>query len=195
MFPEFIQPLFTILSQHPYLFIFIGLLVAGELVLLPSIYLAATGRLELGYVFSAAVVAMAISDLFWYFLGRAVPRPRLERFTRGRIGAAMERMEQLFLRRGPQILIGSKFVYGTRTAVQILSGVHKMRLGTYFIANGIGVALLVSALCAVGYSVRGSVRRLGDFVDQMEIAFLIFVVVAVLVHMLVAWILRQRWSR
>lgn len=195
MFPEFLQPLLTLLSDHPYAFIFVGLLFAGELVLLPAIYLAITGRLQLEYVFAVAVPAMALSDLVWYYLGRSVPRARIERFAGGRIGRGMARVERIFLRRGPQILVGSKFIYGTRTAAQVLAGVHQMRLRTYLVANSLGVLLLVGALCAVGYSVRGTVGRLGETVENMEIAFLVFVIVAVLGHLLVARILRRRWSR
>ncbi len=195
MFPEFLQPLLNLLSDHPYAFIFVGLLFAGELVLLPAIYLAVTGRLQLEYVFAIAVPAMALSDLVWYYLGRSVPRARLERFAGGRVGRGMARVERMYLKRGPQILIGSKFVYGTRTAAQVLAGVHKMRLRNYIIANSIGVLLLVGALCAVGYSVRGAVGRMGEVMQNIEIAFLIFVVVAVLGHLLIARILRQRWSR
>lgn len=195
MFPESLQPLLTLLSEHPYAFIFVGLLVAGELVLLPAIYLAVTGRLELEYVFATAVPAMALSDLAWHFLGRIMPRARLERFAGGRIGRGMARVELIFLRRGPQILIASKFVYGTRTAVQVLSGVRKMPLRTYLVANSLGVMLLIGALCAIAYSVRGTVDRLGEVVQSMEITFLVFVAVAVLGHLLVARILRRRWSR
>ena len=57
MFPEFLQPLLGVLSDHPYAFIFVALLFAGELVLLPSIYLAVTGRLQIESVFAVAVVA------------------------------------------------------------------------------------------------------------------------------------------
>ena len=195
MFPEFLQPLLSVLSDHPYAFIFVGLLFAGELVLLPSIYLAVTGRLQLEYVFAVAVVAMALSDLAWYYLGRSVPRARLERFGGGGIGRAMAGLERLYLRRGAQILIGSKFVYGTRTAAQILSGVHRMRLRTYLLANSLGVALLVGALCLLGYSVRGTVVRMGDLVDRLEVAFFVFVLAAIAVHLLVARILRSQSSR
>ncbi|MEX1273736.1 MAG: DedA family protein [Gammaproteobacteria bacterium] len=195
MFPDFLQPLLTLLSDHPYAFIFVGLLFAGELVLLPAIYLAVTGRLQLEYVFAVAVTAMALSDLVWYYLGRSVPRARLEQFAGGRIGRGMARVERLFLRRGPQILVGSKFIYGTRTAAQVLSGVHKMPLRTYVVANSIGVMLLVGALCGIGYSVRGAVGRMGEVMQHVEIAFLIFVLAAVLGHLVIARILRQRWSQ
>lgn len=194
MYPESLQPLLTLLSEHPYAFIFVGLLFAGELVLLPAIYLAITGRLQLEYVIAVAVSAMALSDLVWHCLGRSVSRARLERFAGGRFGRGMARVERMFLRRGPQILVGSKFAYGMRTAAQVLSGVHKMPLRTYLVANSLAVLLLVGALCAVAYSVRGTVGRLGEVVENMEITFLVFVVVAVLGHLLAARVVRRRWS-
>lgn len=195
MLLEFIQPLLDAVADQPYLFIFIGLLFAGELVLLPSIYLAVTGRLELEWVFVVAVAAMGISDLVWYFLGRSVSRARLERLGSGRVGRAMDRLDRLYARRGPQILVGSKFVYGTRTAAQILAGANRLTITTYLAANTVGVALLVGALCAIGWSVRGTIGRLTDFVGQMELAFAIFVVLAVTTHLVVAKVLRERWSR
>ena len=195
IFPEFLQPLLTHLADHPYAFIFVGLLFAGELVLLPAIYLAITGWLQLEYVFAVAVPAMALSDLVWHYLGRSLPRARLERLAGGRIGRGMARVERMFLRRGPQILVGSKFIYGTRTAAQVLSGVHNMPLRIYLVANSLGVMLLIGTLCAVGYSVRGTVGRLGEVVENMEITFLAFVVVAVLGQLLVARVVRRRWSR
>lgn len=195
MLPEFLQPLADAISHRPYLFIFIGLLVAGELVLIPAIFLAVTGRLELEWVFLVAVAAMAISDLVWYYLGRALPRQRLERIGHGRIGRAMNRLDRLYERRGAQILIGSKFVYGTRTAAQVLAGTHAMPVSTYFAANSVGVALLTIALFAIGYSVRGTVGRVTDLVEHMEIAFLVFVALAVTIHLVAAKVLRARWSR
>lgn len=195
MLPEFLQPLVEAVSDHPYLFIFFGLLVAGELVLIPAIYLAVTGRLELGGVFLVAVTAMAISDLAWYWLGRALPRERLRRIGGGRIGRTMNRLEALYARRGSQILIGSKFVYGTRTAAQVLAGAHAMPVSAYLAANTAGVVLLVGALCAIGYSVRGTVGRMAELVDHIEIAFLVFVVLAVAIHLVAARVLRAQWSR
>lgn len=195
MLLEFIQPLLDAVRDQPYLFIFIGLLFAGELILLPSIYLAVTGRLELEWVFIVAVAAMGLSDLVWYYLGRSVPRARLGRIGAGRVGRAMERMDRLYERRGAQLLVGSKFVYGTRTAAQVLAGANRMSLSTYLTANTIGVALLVAALCGIGWSVRGTIGRLSEFVGQMEIAFLVFVVLAVTTHLVIAKVLRERWSR
>lgn len=195
MFPEFLHPVWDLLAGQPYAFLFIGLLIAGELVLLPAIYLSVSGRLHPGAVFAIAVLAMAASDLFWYFLGSRLPRERLERLGGGRIGRAVAGMERLFLRRGPQILVGSKFVYGSRTAVQVLSGVHRVGLRTYVLANSAGVLLLVATLFAIGYTVRGTVGRMGELVDRLGIAFLVFIALAVLVNLLVSRMLRTRWSR
>jgi membrane protein DedA with SNARE-associated domain len=191
--PEFLQPLVDAVSNRPYLFIFIGLLVAGEVVLIPAIYFAVTGHLELGWVLLSAIAAMAISDLVWYYLGRALPRERLKRI--GRIDRAMSGLEKLYARRGPQILIGSKFVYGTRTAAQVLAGTNGMPVSTYLAANTVGIALLVVALCAMGYLVHGTVDRMTDLVGRMQVAFLVFVALAVAIHLVAAKVLRAKWSR
>ncbi|HEX6928298.1 MAG TPA: DedA family protein [Gammaproteobacteria bacterium] len=196
MLPEFMQPLADAVSDRPYLFIFIGLLFAGELVLIPAIYLAVTGRLELGWVFLAAVSAMGISDFAWYGLGRVLPRKRLAKIAS--IGRAMNRLERLYDRRGVQILVGSKFVYGTRTAAQVLAGTHAMPVWTYLAANTVGITLLTGVLCVIGYLVRGTIGRLSDFAGQMETAFLVFVVfvtLAVAIHVAVTKVLRERWFR
>ncbi|HEX7047773.1 MAG TPA: DedA family protein [Gammaproteobacteria bacterium] len=191
--PEFLQPLVDAVSHRPYLFIFIGLLIAGELVLLPAIYLAVTGHLELEWVALIAIAAMGISDLVWYYLGRALPRERLSRI--GRIDRAMNRLDVLYARRGPQILIGSKFVYGTRTAAQVLAGTNAMPVSMYLMANTIGIVLLVAVLCALGYAVRGTISRLEDVVGQMQVAFLVFVVLAVAIQLVATKMLRARWFR
>jgi membrane protein DedA with SNARE-associated domain len=195
MLTEYLRPVQDLLAGHPYLLIFVGLLVAGELVLLPAIHLSIAGHLQAGYVFAIAVLAIALSDLFWYGLGRRIPRPRLERIGRGRVGRTIAGIEDAFLQQGAQILVGSKFVYGTRTAVQVLCGMHRMKVQTYVLANLTGVVLLVAALFAIGYVVRGALGRMGEVVGRTEVTLLAFVVVAGLVGLLTSRLLRHRWSR
>lgn len=195
MLLEFIQPVLNLLADHPYAFIFVGLLFAGELILLPAIYLAVSGRLQVEWVFLVGVVATALSDVVWYWVGRHLPPARFERFAGRRTARVMQRLERLYARRGAQLLIGSKFVYGSRTAVQLLAGAHAMPLRIYLVANTVGVTLLVALLIGLAYSVRGTVSRFGDLLGHIEIAFLLFVIGAVVVHLVAARLLGDRWSR
>ena len=136
---DLFQQVLSLLQTYPYLFIFVGMLVAGEVVLLPAIYLAATGRLDLAAVISLAILATVLSDLFWYGLGRKFPASALDRIPGHHSNNAVRGLERLFNRKGVQILFLSKFVYGTRTAAQVLAGVHDMRFRTYVIVNFLAV--------------------------------------------------------
>lgn len=192
---EIFQFILGALYAHPYLFIFAGLIFAGELVLLPSIYLATTGRLELTSVVALAVVATLISDFIWYGMGRSFPASALNRIPQRRAGALVRGLEKLFARKGPHILFMSKFVYGTRIAAQILSGIHHMPLRTYFIANTLGVIAVTGSLVVIAYSVIGSMGHLGELMDTVEIAFVVFVPVVVLGQSLIGSRLRRQWSQ
>ncbi|MCP1675422.1 membrane protein DedA with SNARE-associated domain [Natronocella acetinitrilica] len=192
---EFLQPLISLLQAYPFLFIFVGMLFAGETVLLPAIFLAVTGHLDLAAVISLAILATVLSDLAWYGLGRKFPATALARIPGRHSNNVVRGLERMFSRKGAQILFLSKFVYGTRTITQVLAGVHDMAFRTYIVVNFLGVLALSAALVAIAYSIVGSSRQLGDIFERLEIAFLLFVVIAVATNYLVSRLLRSKWSR
>lgn len=191
--PDFLQPLFSVLYTHPYLFIAIGMIVAGELVLLPAIYLAATGRLDLGAVIALALAATLVADLAWYYAGRKFPASALSRIPGRRSAQVVSGLERLFARKGAHLLVLSKFVYGTRTAIQVLAGVHKMPFRTYLVANSLGVLAVTGTLVVVAYSVIGTARRLDEVMQDVELAFLLFVAVVLLGYYFVGRRMRRQW--
>ncbi|HSH26690.1 MAG TPA: DedA family protein, partial [Wenzhouxiangella sp.] len=67
------QPVLDLVAAYPYLMLFVGLLLVGEAVLLPALYLATTGRLDPFSVIVVAVTATMLSDLAWFLLGRWWP--------------------------------------------------------------------------------------------------------------------------
>lgn len=193
--PDFLQPLIGLLQAYPLLSIFVGMLFAGEVVLLPAIYLAATGRLELAAVISVAILATMISDLVWFGLGRRFPATALKRIPGRHSSRVVDGLERLFSHKGAQVLVLSKFVYGTRTIAQIFAGVHNMPFRTYIFFNLLGVLALSSALVAIAYSVVGSTRQLEEMIDSLEIAFLLFVVIAVSGNYLLSRWMKEKWSQ
>ena len=193
--PEFLQPLLSVLYTHPYLFIFIGMIVAGELVLLPAIYLAATGRLDLGAVIAVALAATLLSDFAWYYAGRKFPVSALARIPGRRSARIVSGLERLFAHKGAHLLVLSKFVYGTRVAIQVLAGVHNMPFRTYIVANSLGVLAVTGSLVVVAYSVIGTARRMDDVMQDMELAFLLFVVVVLAGYYFVGKTMRRQWFR
>ena len=143
--------LVSALSSHPYLFIFLGLLFVGESILFPSLYLAIIGALRLPYVFAVMVAATVIADIFWYALGRGVV-PAAMRWIAGNRGRKQaEAIERVIGGRELHVLFFSKFVYGTRTAVQILIGSRKVSFRPYLFVNIAGVIALGIAYTLIVY--------------------------------------------
>lgn len=195
MLVELLQPIVNALSAHPYLFIFIGMLFVGEVVLLPAIYLAVTGRLELAFVIFVAIAATLLSDAFWYYLGRRFPASALDRIPGRHSGRVVDGLERLFERNGAHVIFLSKFVYGTRTVAQVLAGIHDMPVRTYLIANTLGVAALTLVLSGIAWSVAGTARRFEDAVHNVEIAFVAFVIIAATGYWIAARVARKKWSQ
>lgn len=193
--PEFLQPFVGSLSAHPYLFMFVGMLFVGELVLLPAIYLAVSGRLSLATVIGIAVAATVLSDLVWYYAGRKFPASALQRLPGRGTNKLVNGLDRLFDRRGAHVVFLSKFVYGTRVAAQILAGVHDVPFRTYLVANTLGVTALTLALSGIAWAVAGTARRYGDIVHSAEVAFAVFVLIAAVGFFTAAIVARRQWSR
>lgn len=192
---ELLQSVVGVVSAHPYLFLFFGLLFAGETVLLPASYLAVTGRLALGAVVLIAIASTLLSDLVWYALGRWFPQTALQRLPSPGVSAVVDGLARLFERRGPTVVFLSKFVYGTRLAAQILAGVHDMPLRRYLVANALGVTTITLVLVGIAWSVAGAARLNPDAEHATTIAFIVFVAIAVLGFFIAARFARRAWSQ
>lgn len=189
------QPVLELFADYPYLVLFVGLLLAGEAVLLPALYLATTGRLDPAGVIAVAIVATLISDGLWYLLGRWYPAQALARIRARQSDAKVARLDTLFRRNGPRLLFLSKFVYGTRIAAQVLAGAAKMPYSVYMGVNVLGVATLVLCLAGLAWSVVETAEQLEALVSHIEVVFLLFVLLAVGLFIVVGTIVRKQWFR
>lgn len=190
---EHLYPFLDVLSTHPYIALFVGMLVAGEVVLIPAIFLATTGRIDLPAVVSISMLATLISDALWYGLGRRLPQPVISRLSRRLSDQAIRGIGQTFEAGGGRILFMSKFVYGTRTLVQVLAGVHGMPLRTYLPINMAGVFAVIAVLILISWTVVGTTYRMEQVVQHMELAFLLFVVITVGGFFLFSRVMKKRW--
>lgn len=189
------QPVLEWLAGYPYLVLFVGMLLAGEVVLLPALYLATTGRLDPMLVIAVALLATMLSDLAWFLLGRWSPSGAVERLRRRYTGRLIDRLQDMFSRNGPRLLFVSKFVYGTRIAAQVIAGALDMPLRTWFAVNLAGVLVVTLALSGLAWGVVGSAQRLEELVGYIEVAFLLFLLLALAAYLLIGSTMRKRWFR
>lgn len=181
---EFWEVLIEAVKLHPYLYIFVGMVFGGETVLVPAIYFAILGKLDLSYLVAISLAATLISDSFWYFLGRFLSHERAFSIL-GKRRAWAEKISTFFINRSSLIIIFSKFVYGTRTAVQIISGAHKIPFRKYLFADLGGILLLDAVLATLASLARISSFAVDDFVKQVSLALAIMVILVVGFHMLI----------
>lgn len=189
------QPVLGFFAAYPYLMLFVGLVLVGEAVLLPALYLAGTERLEWLSVLAVAVAATMLSDFVWYLLGRWYPEFARERVRRQQSPRLFLRLEALFVQKGALLLYLSKFVYGTRIAAQVLSGVFEMPPGRWLVVNLAAVVSITLLLAVLAFGVVDSVQRLEDLVAHVELAFLLFVLLAVAAYLIVGVVVRRQWFR
>ena len=186
------QKIVEVVIIHPYLYLFIGLVFGGESVLLPAIYLAILGKLELPLVFSLSIFATIISDSFWYFIGRRVPHNKLLKFV-GELRTWAERLSALFVRNSFFVIILSKFMYGTRTATQILAGVYKVTFHQYILADIIGVLGLNVIFVIFSILARAGSLSIEDFSKQVTVSLVVLGTLAVLFHIVAKKFIMKKW--
>lgn len=193
MIEQYINSLLGTFIAHPYIILFVGLLFAGETFLLPAIYFALDGKLHLSYVVGIAMLATMIADVFWYYVGAHMKNRFAKKIVVGRIQRAIEKLSGAYARQGSKVLFFSKFVYGTRTAAQILSGLQMMPLRKYLTINFLGIFSLLISMVILAYSIDATVGSVGSIVHNVEVAFLIFVILLVSVHFVFGSYFKKIW--
>jgi membrane protein DedA with SNARE-associated domain len=190
-----LHSLLGVLSLHPYVFIFIGLFFFGETVFLPSLYLGFKGTLSVPIVIALMITASLLSDLVWYTIGRWFPKETVVRRLGERSARHMEQLSSFFDAHRLKTLFLSKFVYGTRTIVQVLSGMHRTPFWEYMLVNMLGTGALAGATLALAYLTNSTLQALTHTVHRLEIGFLILVGILACVFFFIRQMTIREWFR
>ncbi len=174
--------------------LFLALILGGETVLLPAIYLATTGTLQLPLLFVVSFSATLVADAILYILGTTIPHEDFS--SHSFLGKHQNRINSLthvFALHPFLILFTSKFVYGTRTAVQILCGMYHVPFAKYLLVNALGISTLniVYILAAKGVYYGISQGRTGTTI--LVFSFVLFVAIAVVLQLLLKKYIWQKW--
>src|SRR5437667_10691209 len=151
-----------LLTDHSYLALFFALLLGGETILLPAVYFALLGKLELLPVMVVAATATILSDFGWYLAGRLLPAKKIGRLPllRRRWPQSFAYASDLFKRHGSKPVFVSKFLYGTRIATQVMAGVTRLGYVRYLIANTASVLVWLGLILLLGLAIGKSAESL-----------------------------------
>ncbi|GAA2716804.1 DedA family protein [Micromonospora olivasterospora] len=119
-----------------------GIPLPGEIVLVSTALLAATGVIEPEWVAGAAAFGAIVGDSFGYAIGRRGGRPLLERlgrrFPRHLGPAHLARAEQSFARHGVWAVFFGRFVALLRILAGPLAGALRVPYRRFLLANAAG---------------------------------------------------------
>jgi membrane-associated protein len=161
----------------------LGLVSPGEAVLAVAGAAASVGTLELA-VLLAVVVAFGITgDSISYAIGRRTG-PRVQHRVARRVGVTEERVERvqdLYARRGGWVLIAGRFVGPVRVFAPFVAGTAGMRYAKFLRFDVVGVSMWGSAYVLIGYAFAGSLEDATSLLGLIGIVVFAFGLAAVVI--------------
>src|SRR5438093_1459781 len=152
----------ALLVKYGYVVLFGGVIVEGEAFLLTAAFLAHRGILHRPAVVAVAIAATMFGDQVYYQAARARGRAWLER--RKGVRARYTRIIDMTARRGPWLLLVSRYTFGFRIVIPAACGAAGMPVGLFTFVDFVAVGIWALLTGALGYYGGAAVARyLHDF--------------------------------
>ncbi|HVO12994.1 MAG TPA: phosphatidylglycerol lysyltransferase domain-containing protein [Vicinamibacteria bacterium] len=156
----------ALLVKYGYALLFLGVAFEGEAVLLAAALLAQRGLFRLPVVIAVAVAANSLADQVYFQLARQRGRAWLER----RFGQhpRYRRLMGFLARRGPLLLVVSRFAYGLRVAIPAACGALGMGVLAFTAIDLLAGLLWAIPMGLLGYLAGGALGSLLEGVRRYE---------------------------
>jgi len=182
--------LIQILTDYGYIIVFLGTMIAGELVILASVFLASLDILNIYLVILFGLAGIVVSDNLWYWFGTRLNN-RFNFFKKyfynTRYQKKIASFKNKFNNNYSKFLVMSKFVYGLRIFTILASGYQKIPYKTFVIFNLIGTLSWMTIIVFLGYVMGMSWHYLSQFSNSAKYY--------VLFGLLILFVLRYIFNR
>jgi membrane protein DedA with SNARE-associated domain len=142
-------PFESLLQTYGYLAVFIGTFAEGETVLILGGFAAHRGYLALPWVILAAFIGGLCGDQLFFYLGRTHSRRFLAR--RPVWQERVQRAQRLLERFQTPLILGFRFLYGTRTVIPFVIGMSSVPTRRFILLNAISALIWAIVIGAGGY--------------------------------------------
>lgn len=178
-----------------YAILFFGILIGGEWVFVPALYTAFQTGLSVHAIIGISLAATFIADTAWYLIGRMVPYERVVTLPLIRKKrASIDSLGGLFDAHAMQIIFISKFVYGTRIAVQLSSGITRILYLRFICASVGGTVALAAVLTGFVWFIQNSLSALTEHVYYIHASLLVFIILVVALQFIMRRLARRIWN-
>lgn len=174
--------------------LFTGIMVGGETILIPAIYFSFLDYISFSKLVIIAVLANIIADSAWYLLGRYAPLEKLkDKFFFKKYNKQIEEAGDMFKENGLYFLFTSKFVFGTRTVMQILCGINKIPLFQFVVVNTLGILSYMGVLFGLAYFFRQSLEMFKLSVTVFQVGFAAIFILIILAMVWFSKKMKHKW--
>jgi membrane protein DedA with SNARE-associated domain len=175
--------------HYGYLALFVGMMLGGDTVSLPALYLGIIGRIDIIVVALLSIISGITSDPVWYFLGRIFSNEKIKQWRIvNRYEHSIEKFSTVFREHSLKALFYSKFTYGTRNPVKILCGIYRIPFWKYMLVSAAGVTSWTLFIITIGSFLHRSFGAFERIVYGTQIAF----VSAVVLVLAVSYFIRKK---
>ncbi|HVP12031.1 MAG TPA: DedA family protein [Phycisphaerae bacterium] len=174
-----------LITQYGYAALFIGALLEGETFLILAGFAAHRGYLALHNVIIVAFLGSFLADQIWFHLGRAKGIVFVERRRKWRARAA--EIRELIHRRQNLLMLGFRFVPGTRTLTPIVMGAMGFDARRFAVLNGVGALVWSVTIGWLGFLFGAAAEHVFEHIKRYET----YVLAAIAIVGAVLWLIRR----
>jgi membrane protein DedA with SNARE-associated domain len=148
--------------------------IPSELVIPLSGFVAAQGKLSLGWVIAAASAGSMAGSTAWYVLGKRVGKTRLHKWVEhhGRWVTLspndLRRADDWFRSHGAWAVCLGRMVPGVRTLISLPAGFTAMPWWRFLVYSAIGTVAWTALLATAGMILQANFGRVGDYLNVIS---------------------------
>ncbi|MEX0672596.1 MAG: VTT domain-containing protein [Candidatus Paceibacterota bacterium] len=185
----------TWITKYFFVALFVGMISAGEITLIPAVYLGYMSGIALLSVLGVALLGSLFSDTFWYCIGRRFPKQRLMRYRLiQRETARAEKLKPFYDKHKLRMIFLSKFLFGTGIFFQVLAGMNHVPYRHYILASTSATLVWFGVATVFGVILGASIDVLKDVMTGAGIAATATLIVTLLSYAGVYWFTKRKLS-
>jgi len=148
--------------------------IPSEFVMPLAGFLAAQGKFSLWGLIIAGSAGSLAGAIFWFYIGKAVGRDRLMRFS-SRYGrwiaispSDIERAENWFDRHGKAAVFIGRLIPGVRSFISVPAGVANMSLPVFILYSTLGTIIWTGLLTYAGYLLESQYEKVEHWLNPVS---------------------------
>ena len=152
--------------------------IPSEITMIPAGYLVQQGKMDLVSVLVASIFGTIGGAYFNYWLARKYGRNLFLRYGKYLMmtPAKLTKLEQFFEKHGSISTFTGRLIPGIRHYISFPAGLAKMDLKKFFIYTGLGGAIWMSVLLALGYHIGENKELVTYYMPRIKGAVLVFLI-------------------